>query len=228
MKKSIWEKQWFREIGLLLAVMVPVYFLWHGPIIYPLKILTVFFHEASHALAMVITGGQVDQFNLNPDQSGSVWGRGGNQFIVSTAGYIGSCLFGSVIYLAAARTKYDRWILGGLGLFILVLPFYFSGNEYSRIFGGVAGITILLLSKFAPAALCDFLLRLIGMTSMFYAILDIRYDVLVRTDRKSDAVILSEVFGGSPVFWGITWIIISIIVVILTVRFSLKRNKKAA
>ena len=47
-----------KQMLLLGGLLLLVFLLWHTPIILPLKILTVFFHEASHALATVFTGGR--------------------------------------------------------------------------------------------------------------------------------------------------------------------------
>ena len=67
---------------------------WDTIIIYPLKILTVFFHELSHALAAIVTGGKVLEIVLVPEQGGHCLIAGGNGFLVSSAGYLGSLIWG--------------------------------------------------------------------------------------------------------------------------------------
>ena len=81
------------------------------------------------------------------------------------------------------------------------------------------------MAKFAPKGLDDFMLRVIGLTSMVYAPLDIYSDVLDRTHVVSDAVILSRELGGPAVFWGVLWILVSLAVVALTMKLSLKKTK---
>ena len=56
----------------------------------------------------------------------------------------------------------------------------------------------------------DWLLRVIGLTSCLYAILDIKSDVLDRSELPSDARMLSEVTPLPTEFWGFLWIIIAI------------------
>jgi len=210
--------------------MVFIFALWSTKYLYPLKMLTVFFHEASHAIAAVLTGGKVTAFELNPNQSGLVRSQGGSQFWLSTSGYLGSCLWGSLIYLSAARSKLDRWVLGLLGLIMVFIPLYFGGNDYSRWFGIFGGLATMITAYFLPVPICDLILRVTGLTSMSYAVLDIQYDVLTRTDRRSDAVILADNLGGSAIMWGVIWIALSLLVIALTIKFSFRKpssNKKA-
>ena len=44
---------------MLAGIFVVVYCLWNTSLVYPLKILVVFFHEISHGVAAVLTGGSI-------------------------------------------------------------------------------------------------------------------------------------------------------------------------
>lgn len=48
-----------------------VFMLWQMPAVVPLKILIVFFHEASHAIATFMTGGEVVSLSVSPNQGGA-------------------------------------------------------------------------------------------------------------------------------------------------------------
>ncbi|MEQ9673608.1 MAG: M50 family metallopeptidase, partial [Roseovarius indicus] len=63
--------------------------LWQTPVVMPLKLLVVFLHELSHAVATVLTGGSVVGMSLDPMQGGSVTARGGWRFVILSAGYLG-------------------------------------------------------------------------------------------------------------------------------------------
>ena len=56
------------EIPLVLAVIA--LFCWHSPLLLPVKLLTVFFHELSHGLAAILTGGSIVSIGLNLNQGG--------------------------------------------------------------------------------------------------------------------------------------------------------------
>ena len=49
-----------KQILILTALVTAIFLLWHYPVLYPLKLLVVFFHESSHALMTISTGGSVD------------------------------------------------------------------------------------------------------------------------------------------------------------------------
>jgi len=84
-------------------------------VIVPLKILVVFLHEASHALAALLTGGSVDEMSLSILEGGHVISRGGNLFLIISAGYVGSLLLGAGLFVIALQTRADKVLVGLLG-----------------------------------------------------------------------------------------------------------------
>ncbi|MCK5664754.1 MAG: M50 family metallopeptidase [Thiotrichaceae bacterium] len=60
-----------------------------------------FFHEISHGLAALLTGGLIHNISLNFNGSGLCTTSGGINFIVTFAGYAGSALWGLLIYRVA-------------------------------------------------------------------------------------------------------------------------------
>ena len=92
----------------LLAGMVVVGFFWDSVVVYPLKILVVFFHELSHGLVAMLTGGEIVRIEVVKEQGGLCVTRGGSRFLTLSAGYLGSLMWGGVIVMLAARTRHDR------------------------------------------------------------------------------------------------------------------------
>jgi len=215
-----------RDLGILIAMSVILFVTWNTPIAQPFQIITTFLHEISHALAFVMTGGTVLEFNVHSNASGTVPGYGGSKFFIFSSGYVGSCLFGSLIFLLAARTKLDRWILAFFGIGVLALTLLFSGNMFSIIFSAVSAIVALALARFAPNYVCDILLRFIGFTSMLYPVNDVYRTVVLNSQLRTDAVMLAESIGGNSVVWGLIWMFISLIVIGLTLKMSFKNRSK--
>ena len=56
---------------------------------------------------------------------------------------------------------------------------------------------------------------------MIYVPLDIFDDTIRRAYLRSDARILSEMFGGTTVMWGALWLLISLAVIAATLRYGL-------
>jgi Peptidase M50B-like len=204
----------------LIALLIVIMLCWQYPILYPLKLLVVFFHESSHALATLLTGGTVRELVINKDQGGHVISQGGNQFIIISAGYIGSLLIGVAIYIASVKSQYDKIIMTVLGIGIVIITVFLSRSLFSWLFGLISGGTMILMAKYLPDQYNDFALRLIGLTSMMYAPLDIYSDTISRSNLPSDAYFLAQYVGGTTLFWGSIWMLISLVVIFYCLKWA--------
>lgn len=197
----------------LLALLALVVLFWDWRVVEPLKLLVVFFHEASHALVARLTGGRVHELVVTVGQGGHVLSSGGNRFLTLNAGYLGSLLWGAFIYGAAARSRVDQLVMGALGLAVGAITVLFASGVFSWVFGAATALAMLLAATFLPAAANDFLLRLVGLTSMVYVPRDIVSDTLARSHLRSDARMLAEEYGGATVLWGGLWLVLSVAVI---------------
>ncbi len=200
----------FKRYIALLLIFIFIVFLWDTLFVYPLKIFVVFMHEVSHGLAAIVTGGRVVEIQVNPQQGGHALTQGGSRFWTLTAGYLGSLLWGGLILLLAARTHFDKAISILIGLGMVAISIGFGESTFTYLFGIGFGVVLLAVGFFLPEVVNDWILRVIGVTSCLYAILDIKSDVLDRAHLRSDARMLSEVTGLPTEFWGILWILIAI------------------
>lgn len=196
-----------RLLPIAITALVLLFF-WDSPMVWPLKILVVLFHELGHALAALLTGGEVVSIGLSPDQGGVTHTRGGFRFLILNAGYLGSLAFGLVL-LAGARTPRRARIGVGTLATILVLatllwvrPLISFGFGFSLIVTG----GILLLARKAPDELVQTALRTLGVFSVLYALWDIRSDVFVSGSGTSDASMLAELTWIPAPVWGLTWL----------------------
>lgn len=193
---------------------VGLWFFWNTPIVYPLKIFVVLLHELSHAMAVWATGGTVDRITLDPYQGGATWYTGGSAFLAMSAGYLGSLLWGALMFSAARepRVRKDR-INGAIGVMVILLTVFFVRNGFGIAFGIFFGAAMVTASRRIGEIWNQRLLLTIGLTSVLYAILDIKDDILDRPEIQSDAWMLAEVTGiGSATTWGALWIFIAIFV----------------
>ncbi|MEX0307507.1 MAG: M50 family metallopeptidase [Ruegeria sp.] len=208
----------------LIAIVALVFAFWNTPVVLPLKILTVFLHELSHALALVLTGGSVESFSVSPQQGGLVIGRGGNRFITLSAGYLGSLLFGMGLLIVALRTDADRFALGIFGGVLLVVTLLYIRDPFAMAFCAGSGAVMLAMSFYLSRNLCDLVLRVIGLTSMIYVPFDIFDDTIRRAGLRSDAYMLAEEFGGTTMMWGGLWLILSFVMIFFCLRNMLGRD----
>ena len=208
----------------LFALTAVVFAFWQTPVVVPLKILIVFFHEASHAIATILTGGEVVSLSISPNQGGLVLSRGGNRFLTLTAGYLGSLLIGVGLLIGATRTRADRKVMGGLGIVMLVLAGLYIRELFALSFVVGTAIGMLLVARFLGHNTNDLILRVIGLTSMIYVPFDIFSDTIARANLRSDARMLAEEFGGTTQMWGGLWLLISLAVIFWCLRRGLGRS----
>ena len=184
-----------------------VWTLWDTALIYPLKVFVVFLHEVSHAVAAVATGGTVERIVLDRYQGGAAFTRGGNPFLTLSAGYLGSLLWGALfVILAFSRRLRPRWIMGAVGVFMILLTLFLVRSWFGFGFGLAFGAGLLAVARYLAAGWNRALLLGLGLTSCLYAILDIKSDILERSHLPSDAAMLSQMTGIPTAVWGFVWI----------------------
>lgn len=217
------------ELWALLGIMAGVVLLWSTPIIYPLRLLVVFYHELSHAAAALLTGGSVLEISIVPGEGGQTVTQGGSPFFILSAGYLGSLVIGGWILLLAARTKHDRQIAAILGVTILIATGLYLRPPLSFGFGFglVAGAGLVASARWLPSKFNDFLLKVIGLTSCLYAVLDIKDDILDRPGIPSDAYMLAERTGLPTLLWGAIWIALAVIAAGVFLFFSCRPRAPA-
>jgi hypothetical protein len=199
------------EAGLLLATAAGLLFLWDTLAVYPLRLLVVFFHELSHGVAAMATGGAIEEIRIVAGEGGVCVTRGGNRFLVLTAGYLGSLVCGGLILGLASRTHADKFVAAALGVLLVVVSAVWVRPviSFGFGFGAATGIGLVLAGAFLPRVVNDFVLKLIGLTSCLYALYDIKSDVLDRPGIESDAAMLADLTGLPTRFWGALWITIA-------------------
>lgn len=209
-----------RRLGLIAGLFVAALVLWPTPLLFPVKVLVVFAHELSHGLAAVLTGGSIDRIELSPALGGVCYTRGGWRVVILSAGYLGSCAFGGALLWSASRTRFDREISRALGAALLVVTVVWVRSLFGFASGLLFGGLLLASGTRLPERFNDALLSFIGLTSMMYAIIDIKEDLLVRTVPCSDAYQLSLILPLPPALWGLIWAGLSVGMLAAVVRRS--------
>lgn len=209
---SILKRVDWREAALLALIFALVFYLWSSILLYPLRILVVFFHEMSHGLAAVLTGGGIQEIYLHPRAGGMCVTTGGIRFIVISAGYLGSLLWGGAILLLSRKPKQVNALTVGLGILLLgtaallVRPVL----DFGFLFCTGTGAALAAMGLKLPVWANAFALRIIGLASCMYATVDIKGDILDRPHLTSDATLLAEHTGIPAMLWGIFWMVLAI------------------
>jgi len=145
----------------------------------PFKWLESYFHEISHGLTALITGGSIVQIQLFPNGAGLCTTRGGSAFFISLMGYGGAILWGCLIFsIATTHRRIARgfsllllgllvasillWVRDLLTLFIVLVllvlvlvQLKYSSEKYLQKLLQLTGLLVLLNSLMSPLYLLD-------------------------------------------------------------------------
>ena len=93
----------------LLILIIAAFLIDYLPLInLPFLWSETFFHEISHGLVSLITGGRIHNITLNFNGSGVCTSSGGIRFLVTFSGYTGSALWGLLIYSVAGALSHGK------------------------------------------------------------------------------------------------------------------------
>jgi hypothetical protein len=216
-----------RRAKLLLGIAafyMALLLLWTTPIVFPLKIFVVLLHEISHGLAAVASGGTIDRIMVHPDEGGVAYTRGGSPLLILSAGYLGSLLWGlALIELAGARARTSRTALSVLGVVVLAVAVLFVRNLFGFLFAAAFGAALFVAARRLSTRGVALTLLLLGLTSAFYSLLDIRSDIIARPHLESDARMLAEMTGVPTLVWGAAWSALALVACWFAVRRWLRR-----
>ena len=206
------------------AYFSAIWYLWDTPAVYPLKVFVVLFHEISHAMVAVGTGGTIERIVLDPNQGGACYCPGGNAFLTLSAGYLGSLAWGALLVSAGQMKRINsRWVTGAVGLLVLVLTLAYVRSTFGFWFGLAFGSALFVGALRLSAVVNQGILLTLGLTSCLYAILDIKSDVLDRPELRSDAAMLGELTGINTVVWGGLWITVAVLASAWLFQWSYRR-----
>lgn len=163
---------WLLFLFAIIIIQIPV-------ISIPFKWLESYFHEISHGLAAIFTGGSIVQIQLFPNGAGLCTTRGGWSFLISLMGYGGAIIWGCLLFSMAsinrniARTfsvlllcllagSILLWVRDLLSLFIVlvllilvVAQLRYSRHKVVQQMLKIAGLLVLINSLMSPLYLLD-------------------------------------------------------------------------
>ncbi len=218
--------QWTRMLYYQLAAYGLVLILWLLPIPNPVKLLAVTFHEMSHGIAALLTGGRVFGFAIVPAGAGVTMGIGGNMFLILIAGYIGSCLWGAALYYVSCKWQ-AKYALMSLVAVIFGSALLGWASSHTAFFG-IGSLVIMFFLFKAPDFIQVFFVRLVGSACCLYAPLEILGEV-VRTGGSpsvlgeatfTDVYQLSQSLGIHPAIVSVCILLVQLLILVALVRWT--------
>jgi len=224
-----------QRITLIVAgcYIIAIAILWHIPIlsyiIYPFKLLTVGFHEMSHAFMGVLTCARIHSITIDPDEGGSTSMSGGIPWLTLPAGYLGSSFIGATLIACGFDTKASKIACLGLAGFYLFTLWWARKSWLTwLLILGMSGLVVLFWLVADGLALRYFIL-FVGVMSCMYVLWDVVDDTIARKVNTSDASAFARICGCCPArVWGIIWLIQAFIFFALGIIVGLVAFKKSA
>ncbi|GAA6015916.1 hypothetical protein JCM8202_005343 [Rhodotorula sphaerocarpa] len=201
-------------LGVIAAYIVIISVLWVTPVIkwilWPFKMLTVAFHEFSHAATGCCTGAKIKSIELDPREGGCTMMAGGIGAITLPAGYLGSSLIGAVLIFCGFNISASKIIAIFVGVCFLVILWWARRDWLSILTILFATGMIVAFFFIAHGQALRWYMLFLGVMSSLYSVYDICDDLIFRKVNESDASVFAKRYGGSAQCWGLLWGLISL------------------
>jgi hypothetical protein len=203
-------------------IIVAIIFMQLPIVSVPFKWLESYFHEISHGLTALITGGSVVKIELFPNGAGLCTTRGGFTLLISFMGYAGAILWGYLIYSIASINQKIAKVASGLIILLIISSLVFWVRDILTLFILIIVLSIFLLQfKLPKLSYLQKLLKFTGIMVLLNSLLSPLY--LLDGRSIGDGARLAEITLIPELIWVIIWSTIAILVL-----FTLSKQSKVA
>ena len=240
---------------LIIATLITIG-LWFIPyadyLVYPIRLFVTFIHEGSHALVAVLTGGSVHSLTIASDGSGAVYSAPSGWFgamLTSSAGYLGTTVFGVLMLLLIRRSVSPHKILAASGIFVgmmtvvfgilsplfnfLSLNVAFSSILFTIFAGLILSAGLLAHGKYSSLKVANFAVAFLAIQCLLNSLSDLKTlffinAPLVGSDISNDATNMATATGIPSIFWVLIWVIISVVMISVGMRvFAVAKGRNS-
>jgi len=202
---SLWKKYHF-FILLIAAVVIK-----QLPLIsIPFNWLESYFHEISHGIAAILTGGSVLRIQLFANGAGLCTTQGGIGFAISFAGYAGATFWGWGIYRLASTHQRTAQGFSVLIFLLIVSSIIFWGRDILTWFIlAVLGGLFLLTIKLKKLHYLQRLMQLFGLLILLNSLSSPSY--LLDGRNLGDGAALANMTFIPEFIWVLIWFLLALI-----------------
>jgi len=228
-------REMFQKDGRLLIITISILICMNIPIIkwilYPFTIFSTWIHELCHGLSAIIMGGSISKIMIYPDTSGLAYTsiNPNRRGFVASAGYQGTAVIGCILLLFRRTKRGPR-----TGTMIIALLMVISSCAWIRNVFGFAfilcfGLILIGIAWKLPSRYMRDVYIVLAVTCALNAITSIHdlfgsnYQINGNTDSPctTDAHTMSDVVGGSYLFWAFLWLFLAIILTVVGFIFAI-------
>ncbi|TRY15277.1 M50 family metallopeptidase [Shewanella hanedai] len=182
----------------------------------PFKWLESYFHELSHGLATILTGGSVSHIQLFPNGAGLCFSQGGWPVVIGFSGYFGAALWGYLIFILATWPKGIRVSFAFLGSAVVLTTLLWGRDILTISILACLAVLFLLPLKLNKNRFMGSGLRVMALMIMLNALAS--PTVLLGLSGKGDASMLATETWIPAWIWVFIWLAISASMIFLCWR----------
>ena len=175
----------------------------------PFEWLETYFHEISHGLMAIMTGGRIDHIELSFDGSGLCYSAGGIRWLVTFSGYAGAVLWGYLLYISSTSlsARFSYILSWGIAILIGISALLWVRDLTSlMIISLVIGLFI-LSAKLRDFTLSQQILQLSAIYVMLSATRAPLFLLHASVDKNAgDGARLAQYTGLPELIWVLIWL----------------------
>lgn len=232
------EQERQKRIALLVILGLGSLMLWHTPfgalLLYPFTILTTWFHEMGHGLAVIAMGERFDHLLIYPDGSGVAVSEVSpdrnvvQDAIIAAGGPIGPALAGAALIASSRSLRGTRIALAVLGAALLVSAAIWVRSLTGMVVLPLVGIAILAIARRANADQQRFAIQLLGVQACISVWSQTGYlftqgGTIGGLPQISDTGAIAQALFLPYWFWGIVLSIANIALLWWSFRYAFRR-----
>jgi hypothetical protein len=202
---SFWQKYQFYLLLIAAIIVRQLPF-----ISIPFNWLESYFHEISHGIAALVTGGSIVKIELFTSGAGLCTTRGGVAVIISFFGYAGATFWGWAIYRLAYAHQRAAQVFSGIMLLLLACSLIFWVRDILTLF-----ILLILAAMFVMAikvrqlATLQLLMQFFGLSILLNSLFSPTY--LLDGRNLGDGAALASASFIPEFIWVLIWFVLALV-----------------
>lgn len=189
-------------------------------VVYPIRLFVTFIHEGGHAIAAILTLGQVERLHVFMDASGETLTRGGFPLAIASAGYLTSTAFGAALLVLGSYTTRAKSALTSCAGVVLLVTAFLAGDWVTWTMGIVLAVGLVGIGIASSPDFAHFFLSFLAVQCCLNAFLDLRTLFLLSasTNVHSDAASMAQMTLIPATFWAVSWMVVSLVALVFALR----------
>lgn len=191
---------------LFIAYLIGAFVLSFIPVLHwPFAWLETFFHEISHGLAALATGGSINKIEIYFNGAGRCYTTGGWNGLISFSGYLGASLWGAAIYIFANSSRENnKWVAIVMAGFVVLCGLLWARNGITIIILSIISLSLYLSFRYVIGNIFPRFMEFVGIYVMVNAFRSPLH--LVDGRHYGDGAALSDLTYLPELFWvGVWW-----------------------